>query len=244
MDLCGITDRGKVRSQNQDAFFIAGEDGSRPCLLLVCDGMGGAKAGNVASELASAVFKSEAGKLLDGDTSFCEYGERLRKIASVANTAVYELSRADVGCSGMGTTLVAAAVSDSDAAVINIGDSRAYLITQDELRQITKDHSLVEDMVDRGEITREESRTHPNKNFITRALGTMATVESDIFEITMEEGSYLLLCSDGLTNIVEDWEIQYEVTHGDTVQASCDKLLQLALSRGAPDNVTIVLYKR
>ena len=145
--------------------------------------------------------------------------------------------------SGMGTTFVAAIARDNELTVINVGDSRAYLISGGEIRQITRDHSLVEDMVERGDITREQSRNHPNKNYITRAVGTMATVVSDVFIETAGPGDTVLLASDGLTNIVFDAEIRDAVLGEYDVRRSCERLMELALSRGAPDNVTVAALR-
>jgi len=244
MESWGITDKGKVRKQNQDAFYISKDDTGLPQLFAVCDGMGGAKAGNVASELAVTVFRTECPKMMTVGMTAADAAEAMKAVSALANTAVYELSRANPDCSGMGTTLVAAALCGDELAVINIGDSRAYRIEKEDMRLITRDHSLVEDMIERGDITREESRNHPNKNLITRAVGTVPQVLCDTFVVALNDGDYVLLCSDGLTNVVAEWEIQYEVLHAGSVQKSCENLINLALERGAPDNVTVVIFRK
>ena len=238
-----VTDKGNVRKQNQDAFYTYISPDKELSILLVCDGMGGARAGNVASELAISVFKTEARRMLstlDGDDLLAE----VQRCIEVSNTAVYELSKNDPDCHGMGTTLVTAVIKGDVLYVANVGDSRAYLISDGQIRQITRDHSLVEDMVERGDITREESRVHPNKNLITRAVGTVDTVECDTFHENIKSGDFVLLCSDGLTNLVPDEELMNVVTGADSVKNSCNALLNLALSRGAPDNVTVVLIEK
>ena len=240
MEAYGITDRGKVRRQNQDAFWISCD--KSPAILAVCDGMGGAKAGNVASDLAIKVFRCEAVRRLAEEPG-ADIGDILRDAVVSANTAVFELSKSSSAMSGMGTTFVAAVAKDCELTVINVGDSRAYRISGGEIRQITRDHSLVEDMVERGDITREQSRNHPNKNLITRAVGTMATVESDVFVENADAGDTVLLASDGLTNVVFDDEIRDAIAAEDDVRRSCERLMELALSRGAPDNVTVAALR-
>jgi protein phosphatase len=243
MSLWAITDKGSVRKQNQDAFYTYNAPDKNLSILLVCDGMGGARAGNVASELAVEVFKVEAKRLIPG-ADIEEIPKYLAQIAATVNSAVFDLSQSNSEYTGMGTTLVMAVISLNKLFVGNIGDSRAYYITNDDIVQITRDHSVVEDMVARGDITREQSRTHPNKNLITRAVGTLPTVECDTFSVDISEGDYILLCSDGLSNIVTDSEIQKEVLSADSVKSAGESLLKLALERGAPDNVTIAIYKK
>ena len=141
----------------------------------------------------------------------------------------------------MGTTLVSVLVQNRKATVLNVGDSRAYQINRDGIEQITKDHSLVQMMVDRGELTAEQAKTYPGKNYITRAVGTEAVTKGDIFHCLLEKGTYLLLCSDGLTNLLDDQEILFEIIHGADKQACCQSLVDIAKRRGAPDNVTCVI---
>lgn len=141
----------------------------------------------------------------------------------------------------MGTTLVAAAARPELAVVTNIGDSRAYLISREGIRQISKDHSLVENMVDHGELTPQQARKHPSRNLITRALGPEAAVQADTFPVQWKQGDFLLLCSDGLVNTVTDQEILFEVIHGGALEECLQRLLALSRQRGAPDNVTAIL---
>ena len=239
MQVWGITDRGAVRQQNQDAYAAQVLEDGR-AIALVCDGMGGARAGNVASTIAVERFMEEF--LKPGQSGAVE--ERMGHAASAANHAVFHRSVHDETCTGMGTTLVAALAGPSEAVILNEGDSRAYHINAEGIVLVTRDHSLVEDLVERGELTREQARTHPHKNLITRALGAEPMLMADCFRQPLAEGDYLLLCSDGLSNVVNEQEMLYEVIHGGKDCQCCQRLLDIALSRGAPDNVTVVLVKR
>ena len=241
MNVWTITDIGAVRSQNQDACRAKIIDDQ--ALLVVCDGMGGARAGNVASELAVGAFcDAVLERLADPDRTE-DFFTLLNEAVSLANRVVCHRSLGDSDCMGMGTTLVAALIKDEKVYAVNVGDSRAYMISDEGIRQITRDHSLVEDMVQRGEITPEQARNHPQKNLITRALGAGEQVAADIFEEPAVPGSYLLLCSDGLTNVMTDQEILYEVLHGGEPSECCKRMLETVLQRGAPDNMTAVLLQ-
>ena len=237
MHTWGITHRGVVRAQNQDAYAVRHLDDGR-VIALVCDGMGGARAGNVASTMAVELFMERFLAQNGGDDQ-----ERMRKAASYANQEVFQRAADDPDCAGMGTTLIAALAGEGEAMLLNEGDSRAYHVNQNGIVQITRDHSLVEDMVERGELTREQARTHPHKNLITRALGAEPVLLADCFRQPMAPGDYLLLCSDGLSNIVTEQEMLYEVIHGGEDETCCQRLLEIALHRGAPDNVTVVLVR-
>ena len=240
MNVWGITHHGVVREQNQDAFAYERMADDR-IIALVCDGMGGARAGNIASTMAVDIFMDE---FLNGEPIGTEtVHERMERAASLANTQVFCRSNADLECHGMGTTLVAACLDKGGASILNEGDSRAYFINQDGITRVTRDHSLVEDLVQRGDLTREQARVHPHKNLITRALGAESRLRADRFYQEMKAGDYLLLCSDGLSNVVSEQEILYEVIHGGNMADCCERLLEIALKRGAPDNVTVVLLE-
>lgn len=242
MEAWGLTDVGNVRSQNQDAFRIV-ELGKTALLAVVCDGMGGAKSGNVASRLASEVFSEEVKRSFSADLTPDEAEQMLRAAAKLANISVFEQSQLSEDYAGMGTTLVAALTYPRATLVLNIGDSRAYLINADGVQCITRDHSVVEMMVQRGELTPEQAKTHPSKNLITRAVGTEETVFSDVFRVETEPEDCILLCSDGLSNQMADQEILFEVVHGARRDDCCRRLLEIAKNRGAPDNVTSVLIE-
>lgn len=236
----GVTDKGAVRQQNQDAYYLdVPADGL--AVAVVCDGMGGARAGNIASTLAVEAFV-DALRSHDASAAM-EPGDLLTEAAVLANAAVFCRASIDPGCHGMGTTMVAALVAEHVAHIVNIGDSRCYLVTESGIIKVTRDHSVVEDLVTRGEITPEEARLHPRKNLITRALGAEEHIRSDLYRSDLHMGDCLLLCSDGLSNVLTDQEMLYEILHGGAIEDCCTRLLDIALSRGAPDNVTAVLIQ-
>ncbi len=239
MQVWGVTDRGAVRQQNQDAYAARVLEDGR-AIALVCDGMGGARAGNVASTMAVKLFMEEF--LRPGQKDSVE--EQMGHAASVANQAVFQRSATDPECAGMGTTMVAVLAGAEEAVILNEGDSRCYHINDEGIVLVTRDHSLVEDLVERGELTREQARTHPHRNLITRALGAEPVLMADCFRQPLSPGDCLLLCSDGLSNVVNEQEMLYEVVHGGAPEQCCQRLLSIALSRGAPDNVTVVLMRR
>lgn len=242
MQYWSITDPGCVRTQNQDAFQIEQLD-RNTLLCVICDGMGGAKSGNVASSLAIEVFVQEIKRTWFSSMDRVACDQMLRSAVKLANFTVFDQSQQFEEFLGMGTTLVAVMLRGRDVTVINVGDSRAYGVSRAGIRRLTKDHSLVQMMVERGELTPERARTYPGKNFITRAIGTEPVVESDVFHHTLERGDCLLLCSDGLSNMMDDQEILFEVVHGINKQFCCQRLLDIARSRGAPDNVTGILIQ-
>ncbi len=236
----GITHQGMVRKQNQDSFAFEYLKGNR-IIALVCDGMGGARAGNIASEMAVDIFMHEF--LYSPAVADETEQQRMERAASRANAEIFRRSNTDPDCRGMGTTLVAAFVKKGEALILNEGDSRAYYINNEGIVRVTRDHSLVEELVQRGDLTRDQARVHPHKNYITRALGAESKLKTDYFHQKMEQGSYLLLCSDGLSNMVSEQEILYEVIHGGNPEDCCQRLLEIALKRGATDNVTVVLVQ-
>lgn len=238
MKFYGKTDRGKVRKENQDSFILKKAQNDFVAAV-VCDGMGGENAGMLASRTASEHFMKE---LLEGLRTETDIGTLMLRSAGKANTAVFERASVDPACRGMGTTLVAAVVgSDGSATVINIGDSRAYLIGRGRTERVTRDHSLVEELVSRGEITSEEARVHPQKKYITRALGVEAKAECDLFTTKLNPGQVMLLCSDGLSNLLPDEEMLDYYTKRHDPKAFCRTLMKAALSRNATDNVTVVV---
>ena len=240
MQSWGLTDPGCVRKQNQDAYRI--EQLDRETLLgVVCDGMGGAKSGNIASTLAVEVFVEEIRRSWVTGMESDRVDQMLRSAVKLANFTVYDQSAQFEEFDGMGTTLVAAVVRKNKATVVNVGDSRAYGINRTGIQQISKDHSLVQMMVERGELKPEQAKSYPGKNFITRAIGTEPIILCDLYHQDAEKGDYFLLCSDGLSNVLDDQEILFEVVHGVNKARCCERLLSIAKKRGAPDNVTSVL---
>ncbi len=240
MQYWGLSDPGMVRAQNQDAYQVVQLD--RNTLLgVVCDGMGGAKSGNIASSLAVDVFVEEICHTWTPYMDQEKADQMMKGAAKLANFTVFDQSQQFEEFDGMGTTLVAVLIRGKHATVLNVGDSRAYKIDRGGIRQVTRDHSLVQLMVDRGELTPEMARTYPGKNFITRAIGTEPIVISDIYHLDVQRGDFFLLCSDGLSNMMDEQEILFEVLHGVNKQNCCQRLLDIAKNRGAPDNVTSVL---
>lgn len=240
MQFWGLTDPGCVRKQNQDAYQTVRLDHGT-LLCVVCDGMGGAKSGNIASSLAIDVFVQEVRRSWNPNMEPEKVGQMLQNAVKLANFTVYDQARQFEEFDGMGTTLTAALIRGRRVTVVNVGDSRTYHIDSGGIRQISVDHSLVQMMVDRGELTPEMARTYPGKNLITRAIGTESMVTSDIFQLDVKRGDFLLLCSDGLSNMMDDQEILFEVVHGVKKQNCCQRLLSIAETRGAPDNVTCIL---
>ncbi len=232
----GLTDTGRARSVNQDYLFISeGQIGKLPNLFVVADGMGGHNAGDRASSLAvEAMFEV-----------IRENKERrpikaLGKGIEVANTTVYRESKISPSFNGMGTTIVAAVLSKDKMYVANVGDSRLYVIN-DTITQITHDHSLVEEMVMMGEITKEEARLHPDKNIITRAVGVRDTVRTDFFEYRLANDDIVLMCSDGLSNMVSDKEILDIVKRERNLKNAAECLIAAANQNGGKDNITVLL---
>lgn len=240
MEAWGLTDPGLVRSENQD-YYLLQELGAYDLLAVVCDGMGGAKSGNVASRLAAQVFVDEIKRGYRAGMSQEQADYLLRTAVSIANTAVFENAQLNEEMNGMGTTLVAVLIVGKRAYFANVGDSRGYLMNRQGIQRVTVDHSLVELMVQRGELSSEQAKTYPGKNFITRAIGTEPQVACDLFTAALRQGDCILLCSDGLTNHLADQELLFEVIHGIRKQDCCQRLLGIAKERGAPDNVTVVL---
>ncbi len=242
MQSWSITDPGCVRPQNQDACMIEQLD-ENCTLCVVCDGMGGAKSGNVASSLAVEVFTQEIRASWKPGMSQEDVDTMLRSAVKLVNFAVYDQAAQFVDFAGMGTTMVAALVEGKTATLINVGDSRAYHVSAEGIHIVTQDHSIVQLMIDRGELTKEEAKVYPGKNLITRAIGTDPAVECDLFHLALERNDSILLCTDGLSNLVDEQEILFEVVHGEKQDDCCKRLLDIALNRGAPDNVTCLLLQ-
>ena len=240
MQYWGLTDMGCVRKQNQDAYEIRQLD-RNTLLAVVCDGMGGAKSGNIASLLAADVFTQEVERSWNASMTQDRIDQMLTSAVKLANFTVYDQAQQFEEFDGMGTTLVAVLVHGRHMTTVNVGDSRAYIMGADGITQQTRDHSLVQLMVDRGDLSAEQAKSYPGKNLITRAIGTETAVTCDVFHRRMERGDCVFLCTDGLSNLIDDQEILFEVVHGVEKKKCCHQLLQIAKNRGAPDNVTGVL---
>ena len=237
MKAYALTDTGKVRSMNQDYIYSSPEKvGTLPNLFMVADGMGGRRAGDFASRYTVenlVVYLNRQGK---GSPVM-----QLKEGIEAVNRGLFEESIKNEDLRGMGCTLVAAVVEDETLYVANVGDSRLYLIHEGAIRQITRDHSFVEEMVAMGQMKRGTEDYNNRKNIITRAIGIGKSVEPDFFEAELEEGDYILLCSDGLSNMVEDDIIRKTITGPGTLRQKAADLIEEANRRGGTDNIAVVL---
>ncbi|HIR28022.1 MAG TPA: Stp1/IreP family PP2C-type Ser/Thr phosphatase [Candidatus Choladousia intestinigallinarum] len=236
MDTYCITDIGKRRSINEDCVYASDQPvGNLPNLLIVADGMGGHNAGELASRFTVESIVDYIGKAAeDRPIPLLSYA------IHHANENVIEKAKTDKSLEGMGTTVVAATIQGSYLYVANVGDSRLYLIDKN-ITQITRDHSLVEEMIRVGELKREEARTHPDRNVITRAIGVKEPVRIDFFDMKLEKGDIILLCSDGLTNMVEDRDILKIVKKSGSLKEAAGRLVTEANKNGGKDNISVVL---
>ena len=232
-----LTDTGKKRNMNQD-FVYASEQriGAIPNLFIVADGMGGHNAGDLASRLAVETMVDHIGSSGSKRTLMI-----LSEAVDAANRSVYQRSLTDKALTGMGTTVVACCAEGESLYVVNVGDSRLYII-RDDIYQITRDHSLVEEMVRAGQITAEEAKVHPDRNVITRAVGMKDQSKPDLLDVGIRQGDRILLCSDGLTNMVEDSRI-LEILKDTETENKVQKLIDEANANGGRDNIAIVLIE-
>ena len=244
MEYFGITDKGRVRPTNQDIYRLEVRPEKESAFVLVCDGMGGANAGNVASRFAADSFLADAAGALDSAPDEIMRHKTMLHALEKATDTVFGLAGRQPEFRGMGTTLVGAFVQGREASILNVGDSRAYLFDGETLRQVSEDHSYVEEMRRLGRISAEDARTHPQKNLITRAVGVDATVDGDLFEVELRDMDILLLCSDGLTGMVEDEKIAEVLAKAGTLEDKGRELLTLALEGGGRDNITVALFTR
>ncbi len=224
------TDAGKIREINEDAYI------ANSTIFAVADGMGGHKAGEIASSLALKV-------LTEGISLEKNLGKNLSSVIKKVNKVVYSKSLTTSEMDGMGTTLTALVIKDNEAYLGHIGDSRAYLLRNLELMQLTQDHSLVAQMIKEGRLTAKEARSHPLRSVITRALGAKTIAEPDVFTLSIKTGDKLLLTSDGLTSMLTDAEILGILIKGLDPQATCDLLVEEANKKGGLDNITVVLVE-
>ncbi len=244
MNFFGMTNVGMKRKVNQDTFLIKEYD--RGLLAVVCDGMGGASAGEEASSIAVAAFSgyTDIGFAAESDDVIPEETVRevLLSAARAANNAVYSASKEAEEMTGMGTTLVSAFIANGKVYAVNIGDSRMYIIKDDSITQVTHDHSYVQYLVDIGKLTADEAKRSTNKNIITRAVGTESTVECDFFTVDADmSGGFVLLCSDGLTNHITEDDIVACVKGAEDPSAACASLIDRANEGGGSDNITAVI---
>lgn len=248
MNSFGLTDKGAVRAENQDCFLLELCPEKNCHIFVLCDGMGGAKAGGVASHLSSKAFVTKVyEKLCATKGRSVDYRALLLSACGETNGVTYEFSHFSEEFQGMGTTIVGGVMKPNGSGyIINVGDSRAYLISpkKEKIKQITRDHSLVEELIRFGAITPEDAKNHPQRNVITRALGTEPKVDADYFSFHLGSGDLLLLCSDGLSNEIENEEMLEQAKALHAPEALCRSLMSLALERGARDNVTVVAVSK
>lgn len=234
-----VTDIGRKRKMNQDYVYTSEQPvGPLPNLFLVADGMGGHNAGDYASRLAvESILENIA------DSSETDPMRNFDHAIQYANARIRKLASESAELEGMGTTVVAAVCEGKHLYVANVGDSRLYVVNRFGIRQITKDHSWVEEMVRIGEIEREEARNHPDKNIITRAVGADDTVKTDFFTVQLEEGDEVLMCTDGLTNMLEDEEIRMIVDGARDIVEKAQELVRAANENGGRDNISVILIE-
>ncbi len=239
LEVYGITNVGNVRELNEDSYAIHGFESSKPSgVCILADGMGGHNAGEVASQHAIAFVDEILGNSYEREET--EIPGLLAEAVTHANEKIYDLSLRTPQQHGMGTTLVISYITDGTAYIANVGDSRAYAIRGETMCRITVDHSVVEELVANGTITREEAFHHPQKNIITRAVGTDPSIKTDVYEYTYLPGDIMLMCSDGLTEMVQEQEILQIVSAGGSMQDILEHLVQAALDAGGHDNVTVI----
>ena len=236
MKIYAMTDVGRKREINQDYVYVTDKPiGPFPNLLAVADGMGGHKAGDFASKYTVKVLREEL-----EDTPLDKPEEILRNVVGIANHKLIEAASTDIKLEGMGTTLVVATVVGNTLYFANVGDSRLYLIN-DKIRQISKDHSLVEEMVRMGGINREQARNHPDKNIITRAIGAGEEIKPDFFEVRLSKNDRIFMCTDGVSNMLTDEEIFRILQEPGGEEEQVRRIVQAANEQGGRDNIGVIL---
>lgn len=240
MQFAAVSDIGRLRKINEDSYFV-NKDEKFP-YAVVADGMGGLQAGEIASSMAINHICRYMTDMFDASMDYVEAGELMRRAFLKANSEVFSYADRHYSLIGMGTTTTMAAIYKGKIITANVGDSRTYAIGEKEIRQLTKDHSYVQELVSLGKLTQEEARTHPKRNYITRAIGAEETVKADI-SIKPYKGEKIFLCSDGLTGYISDEVIMKYMNKKGTLQANAQKLVDLANSKGGRDNITIAVLE-
>ncbi len=242
----GYTDVGRTRPINEDSFYISEYNRElEAAYVIVADGMGGHQAGEVASSMAIMQISDVINQTFTADMSPSAIKDMLVQSVKKANALIYDKGQAEEGCWGMGTTVTMCFILGEKAFVAHVGDSRAYILRQGELHQITVDHSLVQELLQKGQITEEEAKHHPQKNVITRALGTDTGVEIDLYEFTLHDGDVMLLCTDGLSNMLPD-EVLADMLKegGGALHIVAKELVAAANEQGGMDNITAVVLTK
>jgi serine/threonine protein phosphatase PrpC len=241
LKVCSKSDVGLVRQSNQDA-CKAGVFPDDSAWVVVCDGMGGANGGNVASSIAVEKISEHILSSYRSELPHSSIKDIILSSIFHANQVVHDIASGDAALSGMGTTVVVAVVSQAVAHVAHAGDSRAYLITPQEIKQLTTDHSMVQEMVNNGDLTEQQAKIHPHKNIITRALGVDASIQIDYCECPLSKGDRLLICTDGLTNYIDAEKI-LELSKKLDADTLTEKLVTLAKDCGGGDNITVAIVE-
>ncbi len=239
MQFCSASHVGLVRETNQDAFINT--EICNALLAVVCDGMGGANAGNIASTLACNEISSYVKRSYNSKMSVTAVEKMLRSAVKSANNAVFSVAQGDESLKGMGTTVVAALIRNNIAHIVHVGDSRAYITNEQSITQITRDHSIVQSHIESGDLTPEEAISHPNKNIITRAVGVEPDVEAEYNEVVLDN-NILVLCTDGLSGIVSPESVAQTALNNE-FNSVPDELVKLANKLGGHDNITVTVIK-
>lgn len=238
MKIVAKTDKGKIRESNQDAYAV-GELPGEVAWAVVCDGMGGASGGNIASALAVKVISDKINTSYNEKMRDSSIKNLLDSAITAANIEVYDMAYAQSDLMGMGTTVVCAIVRNNIAFIAHVGDSRAYVANSSGITQVTTDHSVVQDLINQGMITPQEAEHHPNKNLITRAVGVDKRILIDFEQVELNDDETLILCTDGLTNYVSSDELFKDINDGQ-YYAFADRLVKRANNNGGGDNITVV----
>ncbi len=240
MERYGITDKGLVRLQNQDKIYLSNDE--KYNLYIIADGMGGANAGDIASKEAITYAKNY---ILDNyiDSSDNEIKNLIQQTIEKTNTKIYEMSIQNKDYDGMGTTIIILLIIGHKMYIGHVGDSALYRIRRNVIRKVTKDHTYVQKLIDDKTITKQQALTHPKRHMITKVVGCYDNIEPDIIVKKLEENDYILLCTDGLYNLVKEKEIYEVITKNDNSKQSCNELVQLAKDRGGYDNISAILIK-
>ncbi|MDF2502744.1 Stp1/IreP family PP2C-type Ser/Thr phosphatase [Clostridium sp.] len=231
-----LSDIGLARKLNEDYVGVYEDDLKK--IYIIADGMGGHNAGEIASKIAvesTIDYIKSLNKFDDPENILCE-------AIKIANTNIYNMASTDSSMSGMGTTITACLIIHDKIIVANVGDSSCFIVKTNDINKITKDHSLVQQLVDSGSITEEEAINHPNKNIITRALGTNISVDVDLFDINMKDILKVILCTDGLTNVVSKHEI-YDIIIKNNNKDACSQLVELSKLKGSKDNISVIIFE-
>lgn len=237
MNLTCLTDVGKLRRQNEDCVCV---NEKKPYFAIVADGMGGHNAGEIASDMAVEAIRGHLNK--GRITSKTNLEDKIREAFVIANKKIYDYAEDNSKLMGMGTTAVTAMIHNGRLVVANVGDSRAYIIKDNEIRQISIDHSYVWQLVMKGEITEQQAKRHPKRNYITRAMGTEKDIPVDVFSEEWNGGT-VLLCSDGLSNLVDNYEMRNIIVDAKEIERAAQRLIDLANERGGSDNVSVALMR-